>query len=220
MISIAIDGPSGAGKSTLSDALAKELGFIHLDTGAIYRTVALCILENGISPADTEKVVEFIPHIKIGIEYVGGAQRMMLDGEDVSGCIRTPEISSAASKVSAIPEIRAFLLDVQRDFARHNNVIMDGRDIGTVILPNATVKFFLTASDDARAERRFEELKSRGESVTVSDVKAAMAERDKNDSTRKTAPAIPAADAVMLDNSGSFDDTVNAAMKVILERMK
>ena len=166
MISIAIDGPSGAGKSTLSDALAKELGFIHLDTGAIYRTVALCILDNGISPDDTESVVKFIPNIHVGIEYVGGAQKMMLDGEDVSGYIRTSEISSAASKVSAIPEIRAFLLELQRDFARRNDVIMDGRDIGTVILPNATVKFFLTASDDARAERRYEELKQKGENVS------------------------------------------------------
>ena len=220
MISIAIDGPSGAGKSTLSDALAKELGFIHLDTGAIYRTVALCILDNGISPNDTESVVKFIPNIHVGIEYVGGAQKMMLDGEDVSGYIRTSEISSAASKVSAIPEIRAFLLELQRDFARRNDVIMDGRDIGTVILPNATVKFFLTASDDARAERRYEELKQKGENVSVSDVKAAMAERDKNDKTRKTAPAIPAEDAVMLDNSGDFAETVRKALEIIKEKTK
>ena len=215
MISIAIDGPSGAGKSCLSNALAKELGFIHLDTGAIYRTVALCVIEHGISPSDTEKVKALIPSINIRIDYVDGAQKMILDGRDVTPYIRTSEISAGASTVSAIPEIRTFLLELQRDFARHNNVIMDGRDIGTVILPDATVKIFLTASDDARAERRHAELVAKGESVSVEDVKSAMATRDHNDKTRKTAPAVPADDAVMLDNSGSFEETLSKALGII-----
>ncbi len=223
MISIAIDGPSGSGKSTLANALADKLGFVHLDTGAIYRTVALYVMEKGVDPHDTGSVVALIEEMDIGdikIEHVGGAQRMILDGEDVTGYIRTSEISSCASTISAIPAVRTFLLELQRDFARRNNVIMDGRDIGTVILPNATVKFFMTASDDARAERRCAELKEKGEDVTVEAVKAAMAERDKNDRTRKTAPAIPADDAIMLDNSGLFEDTVEKALKIIEEKIK
>jgi len=223
MISIAIDGPSGSGKSTLANALAQKFGFIHLDTGAIYRTVALYVLEKGVDPHDKGGVVALIEKTDIEaikIEHVGGVQRMILDGEDVTGYIRTSEISSCASTVSAIPEVRAFLLELQRDFARKNNVIMDGRDIGTVILPNATVKFFMTASDDARAARRCAELKEKGEDITVEEVKAALAERDKNDSTRKTAPAIPASDAIMLDNSGDLIDTVNKATRIIEEKIK
>ncbi|MBO4354553.1 MAG: (d)CMP kinase [Clostridia bacterium] len=221
MISIAIDGPSGSGKSTLANTLAEKLGFVHLDTGAIYRTVALYVIEKGVSPKDTDGVVDLIGKTDISeikIEHVGGVQRMILDGEDVTGYIRTSEISAAASTVSAIPAVRTFLLELQRDFARHNNVIMDGRDIGTVILPNATVKFFMTASDDARAERRLAELVEKGENITLEAVKAAMAERDKNDRTRKTAPAVPADDAIMLDNSGAFEDTVAKAMKIIKEK--
>lgn len=220
MFSIAIDGPSGAGKSTLADALSEKLGCIHLDTGAIYRTVALFVIESGVDPKDTESVIALIPKTDIKIEYIEGKQRMLLSGEDVTGRIRTPEISAGASAVSAIPEVRTYLLDLQRDFARKNSVIMDGRDIGTVILPNATVKFFMTASDDARAERRCAELREKGENVSLDDVKTAMAERDANDKNRKTAPAIPADDAIFLDNSGDFDGTVKKALKIIKKTIK
>ena len=218
MISIAIDGPSGSGKSTLAKELAKRLGFIYVDTGAMYRTLALFTLNSGIDPYDTAKVAENIVNADLKIMYENGEQHMYLCGKDVSGKIRTSEISAAASVTSAIPEVRAFLLDTQRNFARTNNVIMDGRDIGTVILPDATVKFFMTASDDARALRRLQELTDAGENVTLDDVKSSMKTRDTNDSTRKVAPAIPAKDAVMLDNSGAFEDTVRTAMNVIREK--
>ncbi|MBQ0125052.1 MAG: (d)CMP kinase [Clostridiales bacterium] len=220
MVSIAIDGPSGAGKSTLADKLSEILGYIHLDTGAIYRTVALYVIRKGVDVTDIPAVISLIPEIDVKIEYAEGKQRMILCGEDVTGLIRTSEVSAGASAVSAIPEIRAFLLDLQRDFAKHNNVIMDGRDIGTVILPDATVKFFMSASDDARAKRRYDELLAKGELITLDEVKAAMMTRDKNDSTRKTAPAIPASDAIMLDNSGELDDTLRTALDVIRSKTK
>ena len=156
----------------------------------------------------------------MNIEFVEGAQHMILNGEDVTGLIRTSEVSAFASAVSAIGSVRAFLLDVQRDMAKKNNVIMDGRDIGTVILPNADVKFFMTASDDARAERRRAELAEKGENISVEEVKKSLSARDKQDSTRKIAPAIPASDAIMLDNSGSFDETVDRALKIIESRIK
>jgi len=215
MISIAIDGPSGAGKSTLARALSEKLGYLYLDTGAIYRTVALSIMKKGASVRDEETVISLIPSINIEIKHIEGKQHMYIDGEDVTDKIRTNEISANASAVSAIPKIREFLLELQRDYARKNNVIMDGRDIGTVILPNATVKFFMTASNDARAERRHKELCEKGEVITIDEVKRTMAERDKNDSTRKVAPAIPASDAIMLDNSGAFEETVNKALEII-----
>lgn len=220
MISIAIDGPSGAGKSSLAKALSSALGYIHLDTGAIYRTLALHVISSGVDPKDSAAVTALLPDTDIKIEYVNGAQRMLLCGEDVTGCIRTSEISAGASAVSAIPAVREFLLELQRDFARNNNVIMDGRDIGTVILPNATVKFFMTANEDARAERRFAELSESGEKTSVEEVKRALSSRDENDKTRKTAPAIPADDAVMLDNSGKFEDTLNTALSIIRSRVK
>ena len=161
-----------------------------------------------------------LPDIKISLQYVNGEQKLYLDGEEVSGRIRTNEISSYASKVSAIPEVRVFLLDLQRDIARKNDVIMDGRDIGTVILPDAEVKFFVTVSDDERARRRHRELLARGETITLSEVKRTMAERDRCDSTRKIAPAVPAEDAVFLDNTGDFEQTVDRALSVIRSRMK
>lgn len=215
MISIAIDGPSGAGKSTLARTLSEKLGYLYLDTGAIYRTVALSIMKKGVNVRDEETVISLIPSINIEIKHIEGKQHMYIDGEDVTDKIRTNEISANASAVSAIPKIREFLLELQRDYARKNNVIMDGRDIGTVILPNATVKFFMTASNDARAERRHKELCEKGEVITIDEVKRTMAERDKNDSTRKVAPAIPASDAIMLDNSGAFEETVEKALEII-----
>ena len=215
MISIAIDGPSGAGKSTLARALSEKLGYLYLDTGAIYRTVALSVMKKGASVKDEETVVSLIPSINIEIKHIEGKQHMYIDSEDVTDKIRTNEISANASAVSAIPKIREFLLELQRDYARKNNVIMDGRDIGTVILPNATVKFFMTASNDARAIRRHKELCEKGEAITLDEVKRTMAERDKNDSTRKVAPAIPADDAIMLDNSGTFEETIEKALEII-----
>ncbi|PWL98375.1 MAG: (d)CMP kinase [Clostridiales bacterium] len=215
MISIAIDGPSGAGKSTLAKALAKELGYIHTDTGALYRTVGLAVLRAGVAPDNRDAVIALLPHIDILLRYEADGQKIYLGGEEVSAFIRTNEISSYASKVSAIPEVRTFLLDLQRGIAKENNVIMDGRDIGTVILPNAKVKFFITVSDEERARRRHRELLSRGENISLEEVRRTMAERDKNDSTRKVAPAIPAPDAVFLDNTGDFSETVSRALAII-----
>ena len=215
MINIAIDGPSGAGKSTLARALAARLGYIYTDTGAIYRTVALAVKRRGIVPDDVDAVTALLPALDIALKFEDGEQKIYLNGEDVGGLIRTNEISAYASKVSAIPAVRAFLLDLQRDTAKANNVIMDGRDIGTVILPDAEVKFFVTVSDAERARRRHKELITRGENITLDEVKASMAERDRNDSTRKVAPAVPAADAVFLDNTGDFDEVVEKALAVI-----
>ena len=201
MIRIAIDGPGGAGKSTVAKAIAKELGIIYVDTGALYRTIGLHMLKNGINPKDSENVVKALPDFTLELKFSEGKQVILLDGADVGDTIRTPEVSMAASAVSAIKEVREYLLNTQRDIAAKNSVIMDGRDIGTVILPNAEVKIFLTASPEARAKRRYDELIAKGQDVTYENVYAEMVERDKNDSTRDIAPCVPAKDAVYLDNS-------------------
>lgn len=201
MYKIAIDGPSGAGKSTLAKNLAKELGFIYVDTGAMYRTIGLAAQRAGIMPDDSAGIENMLDGITLRIIYENGSQRELLNGEDVTDYIRTPEISTYASKVSAIPAVRAFLLGPQRDFADNYNVIMDGRDIGTVIMPNADVKIFLVSGKEARAKRRYEELLEKGESVTYESVLSDLIARDERDSSRKTAPAIPAEDAVFVDNS-------------------
>ncbi len=221
MIKIAIDGPSGSGKSTLAKALSKKLGFVYVDTGALYRTIGLYVTENGVSYSDKEKVVSMLPEINVDLSYdESGAQHVLLNGNDVGDRIRTTEIAAAASAVSAIPEVRAFLLDTQRNMALAHNVIMDGRDIGTVIFPDAQVKIYLVASNLARAERRCEELKAKGENKTVEEVLADMAERDKNDSTRKTAPAVPATDAVFLDTSAyQPEETLEEALKIIMSKV-
>ena len=219
MINIAIDGPSGAGKSTLAKALAAKLGYIYTDTGAIYRTVALAASRAGIAAGDAENVAALLPTLTITLKFENGEQKIYLNGEDVGGLIRTPEISAGASKVSALPVVRAFLLDLQRDIAQKNNVIMDGRDIGTVILPDAQVKFFVTVSDAERARRRYKELVARGENVTLESVAAAMAARDHDDRTRAIAPAVPADDAVFLDNTGDFDAVVEEALAVIKSKV-
>lgn len=220
MINIALDGPSGAGKSTLAKALAKKLGYIYTDTGAMYRAIGLFVSRREILPTDAQAVIAVLPEIKISLKFVNGVQKIFLGNEDVSGLIRTNEISTYASKVSAIPEVRTFLLDLQRDIAKNNNVIMDGRDIGTVILPHADVKFFVTVSDKERARRRHRELLEKGEVITLEEVERTMAERDREDSTRAVAPAIPAEDAVFLDNSGDFDEVVASAIRIIESRMK
>lgn len=215
MIQIAIDGPGGAGKSTVAKAVAAKLGIVYVDTGALYRTIGYYVRQKDVSPDSREGVSALLPEISISIEYRDGAQHVYLNGEDLGNKIRTPEMSMYASKVSAIPEVRAFLLDTQRDIAKKNSVIMDGRDIGTVILPNADVKIFLTASEQCRAERRYRELISRGQDVSLEDVLAEMNQRDKQDSTREVAPTAVADDATLLDNTGmTFDETVDAVIAI------
>lgn len=213
---IAIDGPSGSGKSTLAKALSKKLGYLYIDTGAMYRTVGLYARINGIEPTDEDTLSKHFDNIKIDLKWIDGTQHVFLGGEDVSDKIRTPEMSMYASAVSALPAVRTFLLDRQRGFAENNNVIMDGRDIGTVVLPNADVKIFLKADDRQRAKRRYEELIEKGQQVSLEDVYSDMVLRDKNDSTRKTAPCVPAPDAVFLDNTQyEPEETLGKALDII-----
>ncbi len=216
MYSVAIDGPSGSGKSTLAKTLSKKLGWLYIDTGAMYRTVGLYAKRNQIEPDDEKSLEKHFSKIDIKLEWIDGSQHVFLNGEDVSDKIRTPEMSMYASAVSALPAVRAFLLEKQRDFARNNNVIMDGRDIGTVVLPDAQVKIFLKAGNEERARRRYEELIAKGEDVKFEDVLDDMLKRDKNDSTRAAAPCVPAHDAVLLDNSGYEPETTERkAMEII-----
>lgn len=217
-ISIAIDGPSGAGKSTIARFLAKELGYIYVDTGALYRTVGYAVLQRGIDPKDAAAVEALLPSITVSMGYVNGEQRVFLNDEDVSAYIRTPEVSMAASTTSAMPPVRQFLFRLQQDTARQNNVIMDGRDIGTVVLPFATVKIFLTASAEDRAQRRFLELREKGMDVTYDDVLADMKERDYNDSHRAAAPLKPAEDAIMVDTSGNTLEQSIEILKTLIQK--
>ncbi len=213
MIHIAIDGPGGAGKSTVSRAAAAKLGIVYVDTGALYRTIGLYVKMAGISPKDSEAVTAALADISIELKYADGRQCVELNGKDYGDAIRTPEMSMYASAVSAIPAVRTFLLDTQRDIAKKNSVIMDGRDIGTVILPDAEVKIFLTASEECRAKRRYEELCAKGQNVKFEDVLAEMTQRDRQDSTRAVAPATAAPDAIILDNTDlSFEQTVDAVV--------
>lgn len=221
MISIAIDGPAGAGKSTLSRKAAEKLGFIYVDTGALYRTVGLKFSRKG---ADTElncDIDAILNETTVDIRFVDGVQRVFLDGEDVSDLIRTPEASMMASAVSAKPAVRTFLLEMQRKLARENNVLMDGRDIGTVVLPNATVKIFLTASAESRAERRYKELCEKGMSVTYKEVYDDMVQRDYNDMNRATAPLKQADDAVVADTTEcDLEGSLELLLKIINEGIK
>ena len=224
MISIAIDGPSGAGKSSLSRRLAAELGYIYVDTGAMYRTIGLHVLRSGADTEDEDAVAALLPGIRLEMRYVDGVQHMFLNGEDVSGLIRTEEVSMAASHVSAHPSVRAFLLDAQRALAKDNNVLMDGRDIGTVVLPGAQVKIFLTASAGDRARRRYDELIARGEWVSYERVLADVERRDYNGCAdappRAAAPLRPAADAVTVDTTGfTFDDAFALLLSTIRARL-
>lgn len=222
MRSVAIDGPSGAGKSSIARFAAKKLGFIYVDTGAIYRAVGLFAKMNGVASKDLNGVEALLPRIKIDIEYDDTSlQHMILNGEDVSDKIRTPEISIYASDVSAMPPVRAFLLGMQRDLALRYDVIMDGRDIGTVVLPDASVKIFLTASSEARAKRRFLELQAKGDKSTYDEVLADMRYRDKNDSSREIAPLKPAEDSITLDTTElSLDESIAKVLNIITERLK
>lgn len=219
-ISIAIDGPSGAGKSTLAKMMAKEFGFIYVDTGAMYRAIGLYVCRKGVQTSDIPGVITCLDDISVDIRYVDGAQHVFLNDEDVSGLIRTEEISRYASAVSAIPEVRAFLLSLQRTLAQNSDVIMDGRDIGTVVLPDAPIKVFLTADDSDRAMRRYTELKERGEDVTFEGVLANLRERDRHDSERVVAPLRPAEDAVLLDTTGiGLEESAAMLKDIITEKM-
>ena len=198
---IAIDGPAGAGKSTISRAAAKELGFIYIDTGALYRTVGLNALRKGADVNDRESVIATLTDdLKVELRFIDGEQRMFLCDEDVSDKIRTPEVSSAASITSAVPEVRKYLFDLQKNLAKTNNCIMDGRDIGTVVLPDAKVKIFLTASPEARAQRRYDELTAKGDTVSFDDILKNVQERDYIDMNRAESPLRKADDAIELDN--------------------
>ncbi len=217
MINVAIDGPAGAGKSTVAKAAAKELGFIYVDTGALYRTVALSAQRKGVLD-DNEKIIEMLDSIKVELGYDDGVQKVYLNGEDVSSLIRTPEISMGASNVSAIPKVREFLLEQQRDIARKNNVMMDGRGIATVVLPNAYVKIFLFATPECRAQRRYKELIEKGEDVKYEDVLADVNQRDYQDSHREIAPLKPSEDSIMCDTSElSLEESIQAVINIVKE---
>ena len=218
-ISVAIDGPSGAGKSTVARAAAAQLGYVYVDTGAMYRTIGLAVCRRGISGEDTEGIRSVLPDIRVGITYENGAQHVLLNGEDVSSEIRTPEIAYYASRVSAVPEVREFLLNTQRDMAKNGNILMDGRDIGTVILPDAPVKIFLTASAESRAERRYKELAEKGQQVTMESVLHDINERDRQDMNRAIAPLRQAEDAVLLDTSAlTLEESIASVLRIIREK--
>ena len=219
MIRIAIDGPGGAGKSSVAKAVASELQIIYVDTGALYRTIGMFMLESGVDLKNTDDVIGNLNKFELVLKFIDGKQVILLNGNDVGDNIRTPEVSMAASYVSAIPEVRQFLLDMQRNIAKSNSVIMDGRDIGTVILPDAEVKIFLTANPEARAKRRYDELISRGAEVAYEQVYNEMVERDSNDTNRTVAPCVPAADAIILDNSDfNPNETVAEVVRIIREK--
>lgn len=221
MMQVAIDGPGGAGKSTVARRVAKELGFLYVDTGAMYRAVGLFVRRHGIDPKDAVSVEKVLPQVHLFLQYDdAGEQQILLNEENVSRAIRENEIASYASAVSAIPAVRDFLLETQRALAREHNVIMDGRDIGTVILPDAQVKIFLTASDVQRAQRRLLDLKGKGFESTFDEVLEQLRARDHADSTRATAPLRPAPDAVLLDTTTlDFEQVVARVRQLIAEKM-
>ena len=215
-INIAIDGPSGSGKSTLAKMLAASLGYIYIDTGALYRTVGLFAMQNGVSSDAPEGVIPLLDKLDLQMRLEDGGNAVYLNGTKVGAEIRTSEASVYASQVSKLPEVRAFLLETQRSIARQNNVIMDGRDIGTVILPDAQVKIYMSASPEQRAKRRLAELVAKGEDITLEQVLADIKWRDQNDANREIAPAKPAKDAVFLDNSSlTLDELLQSALEIV-----
>ena len=221
MISVAIDGPAGAGKSTIARAAAAQLGFIYVDTGALYRSIGLFAVQKKIDFAQKNDIIALLGQIDVELTFVDGEQRVLLCGEDVSDEIRSPEVSMAASVVSAIPEVRSFLFDLQKDMAKHNNVVMDGRDIGTVVLPKAQVKIFLTASPEVRAKRRCLELEQKGERVSYEAVLADIRQRDYNDTHREIAPLKQAEDAVLVDTSElTLEESVQTLTGLIRSRLE
>ncbi len=221
MINVAIDGPAGAGKSTIARKAAAELGFIYIDTGALYRTVGLAAIRAGKELTSAQEIVSVLTdELCIELKFADGEQHMFLNGEDVSSAIRTPEVSLAASKVSAVPQVRAYLFDLQKKMASENNCIMDGRDIGTVVLPDAQVKIFLTASPEARAQRRYKELKEKGMDVKYEDVLSDQLKRDYEDSHRAIAPLKQADDAVLCDTSEiNLEQSIELIIKTIKDRI-
>ncbi len=220
MISVAIDGPSGAGKSSLAKRLAADLGYVYVDTGAMYRTIGLYAVRQGADLHDAAAVAALLPQIRLDIRLVDGTQHVYLNGEDVSEAIRAEEIGMAASAVSAHPPVRAFLLETQRGLAANQNVLMDGRDIGTVVLPNATVKIFLTASPEARAQRRCKELQEKGQAAEYETVLADIRQRDDQDTHRAVAPLKQAEDAILVDTSDiDFDQSFAVLKRTILEHI-
>ncbi|MBO5746526.1 MAG: (d)CMP kinase [Clostridia bacterium] len=216
-VNIAIDGPAGAGKSTIARRLAAEMGYIYVDTGALYRTVALNVVRHSVESDNTNAIIGLLKDADVNIAYKNGEQRVILNGEDVSELIRTPEISMMASKVSAIPEVRTFLLGLQRKLARENNVVMDGRDIATVVLPEARVKIFLTASAEVRARRRYIELLDKGTEVEFETVLKEMIQRDEQDMNRAVAPLKPSEDSVIVDTS---DVDLDGAVRLMREAVE
>ncbi|MBQ7968452.1 MAG: (d)CMP kinase [Clostridia bacterium] len=220
MYKIALDGPSGSGKSVMARAVSKQLNILYVDTGALYRAIGLYMFRNEIDVSDSEKVISNLKNINLELAQSEEGQVVLLNGENVNKDIRLPEISMYASKVSAIPKVREFLLDIQRNTAKKNNVIMDGRDIGTVIFPDAEVKIFLFASDEIRAQRRYKELIEKGIETTYEEVLSDMLKRDENDRNRAVAPAVPADDAVMLDSSYlNIDQTISEIIRIIREKI-
>ena len=220
MISVAIDGPAGAGKSTLARRLAADFGYIYVDTGAMFRTIGLYALRAGKEPKDNEAVDALLPNITLEFDIIEGEQHIYLNGEDVSTAIRTEEVGMAASAVGANPEVRAFLLGMQRDMAKTQDVLMDGRDIGTVVLPDATVKIFLTASPEARATRRWKEYQQKGVAVSYEEVLADVRQRDYQNTHRAAAPLRQADDAQLLDTSEmNFEQSLEAMKKMIVEKV-
>lgn len=219
-VNIAIDGPAGAGKSTIAKTVSKELGFIYVDTGALYRTVGLNVLRQGKNTKNPDDVIPTLEGIDISLRFVDGEQRVFLGDEDVSAAIRQNEVSMAASNVSAIPAVREFLFGLQRDIARKNDCIMDGRDIGTVVLPNAEIKIYLTASAQARAERRFKELIEKGQDVIYDDILKDIELRDYQDTHREIAPLKKAEDAILVDTTElDLDGSIEYMLKVIKEKL-
>lgn len=219
-INVAIDGPAGAGKSTISRRAAQELGFIYVDTGALYRTVGLNALRKGTDLENPDAIAASIEGISVDLRYENGEQAVFLNGENVSPLIRTPEASMAASKVSAVPAVREFLFGLQQDIAAKNDCVMDGRDIGTVVLPHAQVKIFLTASAEARAQRRYKELVEKGQKVEFENVLAEMKQRDYNDSNRAIAPLRAATDSVTVDTTElTLEESIEKIIKTIKEKL-
>lgn len=220
-VAIALDGPAGAGKSSIAKRAAKALDFIYVDTGALYRTIGLAATRKGVEPKPSAEVEQLLSEITVDLTFNDmGEQIVLLDGEDVSGLIRTPEASMMASKISAVPSVRTYLLDLQRNMAKSHDVIMDGRDIGTVVLPDAKVKIFLTASPEARAQRRYKELCEKGMDVKYDDILNDVITRDYNDSHRETAPLKPAEGCVMVDTTAlDFEQSVEKIISVIKENI-
>ena len=214
---IAIDGPAGGGKSTIAKKLAADLGYVYVDTGAMYRAMAYYFLQNGIDAKDEKAIADACPKVDVTIQYVDGEQQVILNGENVNGVIRKEEVGNMASATSVYPVVRTKLVDLQRQLAARENVIMDGRDIGTVVLPNANVKIFLTASSKVRAQRRFDELTAKGVACNIDEIEKDIIDRDYRDMHRETSPLKQADDAVLLDSSNLDIDGVVAAMKKIIE---